>query len=107
MKSILQAALAVGLVVTACQAQAPGILSEDAELRGVLSHIRTRTYDKIPAIDYPRFVSAEKADRFLKPNEMVVGVVIRNLTKAYPVKFLDGREVVNDSLARNPITVTC
>lgn len=42
-KSILQAALAVQLVVTAFQAQAPGILSEEAELRAVMSHIRTRT----------------------------------------------------------------
>jgi hypothetical protein len=92
-----------------CHAQGTGqqfTTWEDTELRAVISAIRTRVYDKIPAIDYPRFVSAERAEAFLRPGEKVIGVVIRKVAKAYPVKFLDGHEVVNDSLSRNPIMVT-
>ena len=106
MRSILTASLFTLMAAAQCQAQAPGQEStgrQDDELRAVMSHIRTRAYDRI---HYPRFISAERADAFIKPAEKVVGVVIHQVAKAYPVKFLDGREVVNDSLARNPITVT-
>ncbi|NKB66031.1 MAG: DUF3179 domain-containing protein [Candidatus Latescibacteria bacterium] len=78
---------------------------DDTELAQVAAWVRTRAYDKIPAIDRPRFTSADQA-AFLRDTDQVVGVYRNGQAKAYPVQFLNGREVVNDSLAGGPITVT-
>lgn len=77
----------------------------DAELLNLMASLRTRRYDRIPAIDRPLFVAAD-AVTFLRPSDKVIGVVRDGVAKAYPIQFLDGREVVNDSLAGRPITVT-
>ena len=92
-----------------CQGQSPldyANAGQEAELSAVMANIRVRAYDAIPAIDYPGFVSAAQGDEFLRPGQQIIGVVIGDVAKAYPVEFLNGREVVNDSLARRPITVT-
>lgn len=61
----------------------------------------------IPAIDEPRFVTADEADAFLSPEEPVLGVVGADGTaKAYSAWHLDGHEVVNDDLDGEPIAVT-
>jgi hypothetical protein len=61
----------------------------------------------IPAINEPRFVSAEEADAFLKPEEPMLGVIGADGTaKAYSAWHLDGHEVVNDDLDGEPIAVT-
>lgn len=79
---------------------------EEVELLRVISWIRTRAYDHIPAIDRPEFVAATEAKVFLRPGDLVIGIERQGRTKAYPVAFLNGREVVNDSLGSGPITVT-
>ncbi len=78
----------------------------DNELESVRKAIRTRTSDSIAAISNPQFVSVEEAESFLNPADGVIGVHLRGIAKAYPIKFLDGREVVNDSLGSDPIAVT-
>ena len=87
-------------------AQTDRYTAQDAELEALISRLRTRAYDSIPAIDRPEFVSAVQAAEFLRPGDMVIGVYKRGVAKAYPVQFLNGREVVNDSLGSGPITVT-
>jgi len=72
--------------------------SGDANLQALMTHIRTRSYDRIPAIDDPEFVTAEKADVYLRHGDSVIGVELAGEARAYPVEFLNGREVVNDSL---------
>lgn len=79
---------------------------EDGELLAVMADIRVRPYDRIPAIDRPSFVGADSAALYIAGHEPVIGVARGGLARAYPVKFLDGREVVNDSLGSGPITVT-
>lgn len=71
-----------------------------------MTQIRLRSHDRIPAIDEPEFVSAEEGDRYLAPGDYVIGVKVGGEARAYPVGFLNGREVVNDSLGAGPITVT-
>ena len=61
---------------------------------------------RIPAIDDPKFVTAEEGDVYLRPGDYVIGVKVGGEARAYPVEFLNGREVVNDSLGGGPITVT-
>ena len=63
--------------------------------------------DAIPAIDEPRFLSAEEADAFMQPDEPVLGVVGRDGTaKAYSAWQLEGHEIVNDQLDGAAIAAT-
>lgn len=57
----------------------------------------------LPVYD-PRFVSAETAG--WTPDALVIGVEIDGEAKAYPVGFLNRREMVIDRLAGIPILVT-
>ena len=77
-----------------------------AELERVMRWVRTRKFDSIASIDRPVFVGADSARSFLRPLDPVVGLSGAGVAKAYPVAFLNGREVVNDSLGNGPITVT-
>ena len=78
----------------------------DPELEATMADIRQRRRDRIPAIDTPSFVTATSADSFMAPGDLVIGLQIVDEVRAYPVMFLQGREVVNDSLRGGPITVT-
>ena len=61
--------------------------------------------DGIPALTDPEFVWAEDAD-FLLSWDRVLGVVHDGVAKAYPIKILNWHEVVNDTVAGKPITVS-
>ena len=62
--------------------------------------------DAIPAIDNPRFYSAEEADAEYEPDELVLGVSINGESKAYSSSHLDSHEIVNDTLGGRKIAVT-
>ncbi|MGD2134927.1 MAG: DUF3179 domain-containing protein [Gemmatimonadales bacterium] len=62
--------------------------------------------DGIPAIDDPRFVSAEEADGWLDDREPVVLVTRGTAVKAYPLQILIWHEIVNDEIDGIPIVVT-
>ncbi len=61
--------------------------------------------DGIPSIDNPRFVSASAAD-FLRDKDRVIGLALGGIAKAYPIAILNWHEIVNDSLAGEPVVVT-
>ncbi|MGJ3243080.1 MAG: DUF3179 domain-containing (seleno)protein [Opitutales bacterium] len=61
--------------------------------------------DGIPAIDEPRFIDPGDAD-FLKPDDKVIHVSLKGEHRAYPVRILDWHEVVNDTIAGEPVAVT-
>ena len=61
--------------------------------------------DGIPAILEPHFDPAEKADH-LEPNDQVIGVVIGDQARAYPIKILNWHEAVNDTVNNQPLVVT-
>ncbi len=61
--------------------------------------------DAIPAIDNPELLPAEKVNR-LTPDEQVIGVVINGEARAYPIRILNGHEIVNDEIQGRPIAVT-
>jgi Protein of unknown function (DUF3179) len=60
--------------------------------------------DAIPAIDNPRFVSANRAR--LVDSDRVIGVEIDGEAHAYPVGTLSSHEIVNDVIRGHPIAVT-
>jgi hypothetical protein len=62
--------------------------------------------DAIPAIDSPRYVSVAEADRFMRPDEPVLGITDGKVAKAYSTWQLNHHEIVNDSLGDLPLAVT-
>jgi hypothetical protein len=62
--------------------------------------------DGIPAIDQPRFVPVEAADRFLTGDEPVAVVELDGVAKAYPIQIMVWHEIVNDTITGHPIALT-
>lgn len=61
--------------------------------------------DGIPALTNPPSVAAKDA-AYLKARDRVVGVVLGEESRAYPLKILAHHEIVNDRLGGIPIAVT-
>jgi hypothetical protein len=61
--------------------------------------------DGIPSIDNPKFVSADKAD-FILDHELVIGVNLNGVIKAYPLFILNWHEIVNDFFSETPVAIT-
>jgi hypothetical protein len=61
--------------------------------------------DGIPSIDEPRFVPAGEAG-FLADDEPVFGLDYRDQLRAYPQQVLVWHEIVNDTVAGEPLSVT-
>jgi len=61
--------------------------------------------DGIPAILDPRFIAVDKAE-YLKDDDQVIGVVIGNQARAYPIKILNWHEAVNDTVGKTPLVVS-
>ena len=62
--------------------------------------------DAIPAIDNPSFHTADEADDFYGPDELVMGVVFNGDARAYSVPHLSRHEIVNDEVVGVKIAVT-
>jgi hypothetical protein len=62
--------------------------------------------DSIPSIDDPEFYGVEEADLEYLPEELVLGVEVDGEARAYSVGLLSRHEIVNDTLAGHPISVT-
>jgi len=61
--------------------------------------------DCIPSIDAPKFVSANNAEH-VDDKDIVVAISIDGDSRAYPTRILDHHEIVNDSIAGEPIAIT-
>jgi hypothetical protein len=61
--------------------------------------------DGIPSIDNPKFVEAKQAD-FLSDSEIVIGIELDEIAKAYPLQILVWHEIVNDRIGDIPLAVT-
>jgi len=62
--------------------------------------------DAIPSVDKPKFVTAAEADRFMRDEELVIGIATEGETKAYSTELLDHHEIVNDRMGGSAIAVT-
>lgn len=60
--------------------------------------------DAIPPVYNPTFVSAEETP--WSDDVTVIGLELDGEAKAYPVSFLNRREMVNDWIAGSPVLVT-
>lgn len=61
--------------------------------------------DGIPPIDDPKFLEVDEVD-FLEGREPVLAVDIDGEARAYPVQIMIWHEIVNDTIAEQPVTVT-
>ena len=62
--------------------------------------------DGIPSIDNPKFVTVPEADKWIQDNELVLGIIYKNVTRVYPLQILVWHEIVNDVIADDPILIT-
>jgi len=62
--------------------------------------------DGIPSIDNPRFVSLPGADQWIQDNELVIAIIYKGVKRVYPLQILVWHEIVNDTIAGDPILVT-
>ena len=75
------------------------VISRDEILRG------GPPKDGIPSLTSPQFLEPEETG-ILQDEDRVIGVVIGNDARAYPLKILDYHEAVNDRIGDRPIVVT-
>lgn len=61
--------------------------------------------DGIPALTNPRFLKAADA-RYLRPNDRVIGLVIGEDVRAYPLAILNYHEIINDTVGKTLVAVT-
>ncbi|CCN36404.1 conserved hypothetical protein [Vibrio nigripulchritudo SFn27] len=61
--------------------------------------------DGIPSIDEPNFIAASKVD-YLQNDDIVLGVEIDGVARAYPTRILVWHEIVNDQIKGTPFAVT-
>lgn len=61
--------------------------------------------DGIPALRDPSFVSPTDA-KALRSEDLVLGISLEGVSKAYPIRILNWHELVNDQIGGRPILVT-
>jgi len=61
--------------------------------------------DCIPSIDNPRYVSAEEASH-VTDDAIVITLSYKGEYRAYPARILDHHEIVNDTIAGDPLAIT-
>jgi hypothetical protein len=60
----------------------------------------------IPAIDEPKFESADQANERFSPEDVVFGVAQNGIAKAYPQSILVWHEICNDTIDDTPVSIT-
>ena len=111
---LVRPALAFALLAAGCadaqtaERALPGFETNTARRTIELSELQAGGPPKggIPALDAPRFVSADAAAAWLAPQEPVVLLRHGGAAKVYPLQILTWHEVVNDSLGGAPVAVT-
>lgn len=62
--------------------------------------------DGIPAIDAAHFWTPAEADDYLDEGDVVFGLVVNGVARAYPQRILVWHEIVNDNVGREGLAVT-
>lgn len=60
--------------------------------------------DGIPALTNPNLIEANQAD-YIRDNELVFGISINGDTRAYPYRFMDWHEMLNDTIGGVPVSL--
>src|SRR5574341_1681758 len=101
MKGLLRSSVLAAMV--GILAMPPITLAESEEMIQGSPLLTVLPVGAIPAIYNPRYVSVNEADRFLRPDEPVLGVTDGKIARAYSAWQLNHHEIVNDSLGDLPL----
>lgn len=61
--------------------------------------------DGIPSINHPHFIDAKDVT-YLKDDDIIIGLDIQGIQKAYPTRILVWHEIVNDIIGTQNVAVT-
>lgn len=61
--------------------------------------------DGIPSLTDPTFITAKK-DKWLEKEDLVIGLTIDGVSKAYPIAIMNYHEVVNDDFGGRSVAIT-
>ncbi len=92
----------IGLMVNSTPAQ--GLFSKGKDSIGK----QVLPKDSFPVLNNPKFVDVSRAEKkkYVSDNDAVIGIVIDDVAKAYPIKTMGIHELANDTIAGIPIAVT-
>ncbi len=76
----------------------------DPEKEFERNSMRAAPRDAFPVLDNPKMTSAAEAK--IKNDAWVIGVVVKNEAKAYPVRVMGVHELVNDTCGGEPIAAS-
>ena len=62
--------------------------------------------DGIPALFNPDYLTANEASKLLKPDEKVLGLTLKGVSRAYPIRIMSWHELVNDEIGGIPYLVS-
>lgn len=62
--------------------------------------------DSIRAIDEPKYEPVASADKNIRPDERIIGLIINGEARAYPIPVLSSHEIVNDVVGGEPVAIT-
>jgi len=62
--------------------------------------------DGIPALTDPKIEGIDAAKRWLKDDDLVIGIVIADQARAYPIRILNWHEIINDRIGKHAFVVS-
>ncbi len=94
----------IGLIATSGIAQE--ITDNEEETDSIGKQVLPR--DSFPVLNNPKFVDISRAEKkkYVSDNDAVIGIVIDDVAKVYPIKTMGIHELANDTIAGIPIAVT-
>ncbi len=98
-RTSVAALLATGLFAAGCAASVDAVVEGDPI-------VRVLRKNAIRSIDRPHMITSAEAADLLVDHEPVLGVHDGERARAYPLWYLDGHEIVNDTLGDVPIAAT-
>jgi hypothetical protein len=78
---------------------------EDLEKEYHAASFRAVARDAFPVLFDPRMGNVADGDRFLRPSDWVIGIVLNGQSKAYPITVMGFHELINDTVGGAPIAV--
>ena len=75
----------------------------DVKLNTIFQGCASR--DCIPSVDEPKFIPADAVD-YLEDSDLLLSLEFGGEARAYPVRFLDRHEIVNDGPSSDPFTTS-
>ncbi len=68
--------------------------------------MRAVAKDAFPVLFNPPLGTVSHGYKIIRPNEWVIGIAMKGEARAYPIAVMGFHELINDSVAGHPITVT-